>query len=78
MKIALLVASFGGESGECETVDLDPLRSCQPISCQLKYGGLRNYYNVASKLCEKPVPCLSTDDHALPDKVATVCLAPAC
>ncbi|CAK9300997.1 unnamed protein product [Gordionus sp. m RMFG-2023] len=42
---------------KCVTHDLDTLRDCQPVDCEAKYSGYRNYFNEKSKKCEKVPIC---------------------
>ena len=41
--------------------EMDPdTHLCRKVDCTAKYGGLRDFYNVASGLCEPYVTCTST------------------
>ncbi|KAK5642094.1 hypothetical protein RI129_008261 [Pyrocoelia pectoralis] len=51
----------------CDTVDLDPLRQCEPINCQMKYLGARNYFNFKWRRCQKVPLCITDRDKSLPD-----------
>ncbi|XP_064628807.1 uncharacterized protein LOC135488226 [Lineus longissimus] len=57
---------FGVTVTDCQTVDQDRLRNCQPANCVLKYNGHRNYYNPIRKMCEKVPSCSKVNDDGLP------------
>lgn len=58
------------EIKKCETADLDPLESCQPVNCLMKYLGSRNYFNYKWKRCQKVPLCISDPEKELPDVVS--------
>ncbi|KAH9381064.1 hypothetical protein HPB48_016673 [Haemaphysalis longicornis] len=35
----------------------DPTRSCTPVLCDIKYNGVRNYFNETSQRCEPTANC---------------------
>ncbi|KAH6929091.1 hypothetical protein HPB50_023389 [Hyalomma asiaticum] len=41
----------------CRSPDLDPTRSCQPVLCDIKYNGMRNFFNETSERCEPTANC---------------------
>ncbi|XP_075553656.1 uncharacterized protein LOC142586297 [Dermacentor variabilis] len=41
----------------CRSPDLDPTRSCQPVLCDIKYNGVRNFFNETSQRCEPTANC---------------------
>ncbi|KAB0793151.1 hypothetical protein PPYR_12771 [Photinus pyralis] len=52
---------------QCDTVDLDPLSECEPVNCQMKYLGARNYFNCKWRRCQKVPLCVADPDKSLPD-----------
>lgn len=36
---------------ECESQDEDPLDSCLPVNCHMKYSGHRGFYSTSKKKC---------------------------
>lgn len=58
-----------GELKVCSTTDLDPLDNCQPVNCQMKYLGCRNYFDQKDKRCQKIPHCISDPMKELPDLV---------
>lgn len=54
---------------KCETTDLDPFDGCNPVDCQIKYSGLRNFYNRKRKRCQKVPECIGDPNKELPDIV---------
>lgn len=53
----------------CDSPDLDPFDHCNPVNCQLKYSGYRNYFNREWKMCQKVPMCKANEDKDLPDVV---------
>ncbi|KAH7948322.1 hypothetical protein HPB52_020398 [Rhipicephalus sanguineus] len=41
----------------CRSPDMDPTRSCQPVLCDIKYSGVRNFFNETSQRCEPTANC---------------------
>ncbi|XP_075751661.1 uncharacterized protein LOC119173849 isoform X2 [Rhipicephalus microplus] len=41
----------------CHSPDMDPTRSCQPVLCDIKYNGVRNFFNETSQRCEPTANC---------------------
>jgi hypothetical protein len=60
---------FGVTVTECETIDDDRIRNCEPANCVLKYNGHRNYYNPNTKTCEKVPLCSHVNGAGLPAQV---------
>ncbi|CAN7988534.1 unnamed protein product [Ixodes hexagonus] len=46
----------------CRSPDLDPTRGCKPVLCDIKYNGLRNFFNYTTSLCEPTANCWDTND----------------
>ncbi|XP_069695316.1 uncharacterized protein [Periplaneta americana] len=55
------------EVKKCTSIDLDPLDSCLPVNCHMKYAGSRNYYDSKWQRCRKVPTCISDDTKELPD-----------
>ncbi|XP_077539752.1 uncharacterized protein LOC144152361 [Haemaphysalis longicornis] len=45
------------ELKSCRSPDQDPTRSCTPVLCDIKYNGVRNYFNETSQRCEPTANC---------------------
>lgn len=45
------------ELKSCRSPDQDPTRSCKPVLCDIKYNGMRDYFNETSQRCEPTVNC---------------------
>ncbi|CAN7981960.1 unnamed protein product, partial [Ixodes pacificus] len=54
-----------GELKRCRTPDLDPTRDCKPVLCDIKYNGLRNFFNETSFRCEPTANCWDTSDDEM-------------
>lgn len=50
-------------------MDLDPLNNCEPVDCQMKYLGSRNFFSEKWKRCQKVPFCISDPEQDLPDVV---------
>lgn len=51
-----------GELGACKSPDLDPARGCQPVLCDIKYNGVRNFFNQTNFRCQPTPNCWDTSD----------------
>lgn len=57
--------SSQGELKTCRSPDLDPARSCQPVLCDIKYNGMRNFFNETSQRCEPTASCWDDEDDEM-------------
>lgn len=51
----------------CDSPDLDPFDNCNPVNCQMKYSGNRNYYSRKWKKCQRVPICKADPNKELPD-----------
>lgn len=42
---------------ECNSPDEDPLDSCLPVNCHMKYSGYRGFYSMSEKKCVEIPMC---------------------
>lgn len=54
----------------CTSLDLDPFNSCEPVICQAKYNGLRNFFNRELGRCDKAAVC---DDGTVYIPISNTC-----
>ena len=58
------------DAQSCSTMDLDPLDSCNPVNCDMKYSGTRSYFNSRLKICERVPICGADETKGLPNVVS--------
>jgi hypothetical protein len=68
----LYVAGMFMKKPQCSSDDQEEMMDCLPVQCTAKYSGTRNYFNVSSQMCDKPVSCHS--DHKFPLPTKALCL----
>ncbi|XP_025413076.1 uncharacterized protein LOC112685424 isoform X2 [Sipha flava] len=49
----------GGSKIKCQYPDEDPLDSCLPVNCHMKYSGHRGFYSASEKKCVRIPKCQS-------------------
>lgn len=60
--INYIIESFIGYSRtKCEFPDEDPLDSCLPVNCHMKYSGFRGFYSTSENKCVEIPKCQSND-----------------
>lgn len=47
---------------KCENADEDPLDSCLPVNCHIKYSGNRGFYSTLKKRC-MPIPMCQSNNN---------------
>lgn len=57
------------ESSNCDSLDEDSLRECEPVNCDLKYSGRRPYYESSRDKCMRAPVCETDMIKHLPDIV---------
>ncbi|KAG7303127.1 hypothetical protein JYU34_013157 [Plutella xylostella] len=53
----------------CESADQDALRECAPADCDLKYNGLKPFYDEESRRCRRAPECVGEGAGDLPGAV---------
>lgn len=51
----MLINHLGRSKIKCKYPDEDPLDSCLPVNCHIKYSGHRGFYSALQKKCI-PIP----------------------
>lgn len=57
------------KSSDCDSLDEDSLRECEPVKCDLKYSGRRPYFDVNRDKCVSAPACETDVYKKLPDIV---------
>lgn len=58
----------------CDTIDLSRDSDCEPVDCQIKYLGTRNFFNTKWNRCQKVPLCASSNKKIMPDVVSHIFL----
>lgn len=56
-------------TSRCKSTDEDPLHECRPVNCDIKYAGMKPFYDKKKNRCVEAAKCISDPYKNLPDLV---------